>query len=149
MKELGRVVAKKNNKALIRINRKSSCSKCRRECFLAGDSHEIEKMEIEVDDNLGVRKGQIVRLEMGEKPLLIASFIIYLIPLLGLIGGYFIGAKIGAELINNSRELSGILGSVLFFFLTFIILKYIDRRIGNNSSYHPRITAIVEQEGNL
>lgn len=147
MQELGRVIEKKNNSALIRISRKSSCSKCRQNCFLAGDSHEIQDMEVEVTDTLGVSKGQLVRLEMDKKPLLLASLIMYLVPLLGLIGGYFIGIRAGTVFTAISGEATGILGSFIFFFLTFIILKFVDKRIENNSNYQPRITAIVEQEG--
>lgn len=95
MEEIGVVLENKGQEALVKIKRHSLCSNCKNKCQLAmGNSHESKEMEISVKNPLGASKGDQVKIEMGEESLVTASLIIYLIPLFGLIAGYFAGINL-------------------------------------------------------
>lgn len=144
MQEIGEVIEKRNNKALVRIIRHSACSKCKQNCLLASDNHEIEEMEVEVSNPVGAGEGKRVKLEMEERPLLYASLLIYLLPPLGLIFGYFLGSWLAAITGFFSGQGAGITGSVVLLLLSFAAIGKIDSYLSGFSAYHPRITEIIE-----
>lgn len=142
MKEKATVIKKENGQSLVKIIRMSACSHCDEKCMLADDSHDMEEMEVLVNDPVGAEVGNMVELEMGAKPILFSAFIVYLVPLISLIAGYFIGSSWFSSLAANS-EIAGILGSVVSFFLSFLILRAFDKKVGSKSYFHPKITRVV------
>ncbi len=142
MKEFAKVLKNDNNKSLVRIERVSACSKCNKQCLLGEQSHEIEEMEVLVDDPIGVKPGETVILEMDTKPILFASMVVYLVPIISLILGYFAGIYVFSGFIVN-EEVAGILGSLISFPLSFLILRFFDLKASSNNRYHPKITEIV------
>ncbi len=143
MIQLAEVIKSNGNKALVKINRQSACQKCNKDCLLAGNSHEIKEMKVEVDNPIGATAGQTVKLEMGESHLVLASLIIYVLPILGLIGGYFIGSWFGSHFLILSENSAGIAGSFLLFFLVFLIIRLFNFKIEGNEGFHPCITEII------
>lgn len=144
MQEIAEVIESWNDKALVRIVRRSACSECKQNCLLAGDSHEIEEMEVEVSNPVGAPEGKRVKLEMEEKPLVFASLLIYLLPPLGLIGGYFLGSWFAVEAGFFSGQGAGIVGSIVLLLFSFVVVGWIDDYLSAFSAYHPRITEIIE-----
>ncbi len=145
MEELAQVIENDGDTALVQITRHSACSKCDHKCGLAqNSSHESDQLEIEVKNDAGADKGQLVSLEMNIQPLVKASLIVYLIPLIGLIGGYFFGIAAADNLGFQANEMTGIIGSLSFLILSFGIIRLIDNRLGIKKEYHPRITKILE-----
>lgn len=147
MKETARVIENIDNKARVKIIRQSACSKCEKDCMLAGDSHEMDEMEVVVDNPVSAEKGTMVSLEMGEKPLVYASLIIYLLPLIGLFIGYFAGSWLAQTLDFKLIELTGISGSILFLIFSFVIIRLLDARLRFEKRFHPKITGIVGKNG--
>lgn len=146
MKERARVIKKVDGQSLVQIIRTSACSHCDEKCMLADDSHEVEEMEVLVNDPIGAEVGSMVELEMGAKPILFSAFIVYLLPLVAIIAGYFAGSNLLNSLISNS-EIAGILGSVVSFFLSFLLLRLFDKKAGSKSYFHPKITRVVTHNG--
>jgi len=144
MKQSAKVLKNNGDKALVKINRQSACQQCHRECLLAGNEHEMKEIEVEVDNPARAKAGQTVNLEMGEGHLIIASLIVYILPLIGLITGYFAGSWIGPYFFSITANISGILGAFVFFFLVFILIRKIDISLETNKNFHPRITEIIE-----
>jgi len=145
MEELGHVLKNTGNKALVKIERHSLCSKCTNKCQLAVDNdHETDEIEVTVSNPVGAESGQMVKIEMGEQPLIIASLIIYIIPLLSLIIGYFAGQYISQSIGFAPTEGTGIIGSLLFLVLSFLVIKSIDRFLGKKKNYNPIIKEIIE-----
>lgn len=142
MKEEAVVIEKKNGQSLVKIIRTSACSHCDEKCMLADDSHEVEEMEVLVNDPIGAEVGNLVELEMGAKPVLFSAFVVYLLPLAAIIAGYFAGASFLNNFISNS-EVAGIVGSGLGFLISFQLLKLFDKKAGAKSYFHPKITRVV------
>jgi len=146
MKEKARVIKKENGQSLVQIIRTSACSHCDEKCMLAEDSHEMEEMEVLVNDPIGAEVGSMVELEMGTKPVLFSAFVVYLLPLAAIIAGYFAGSSWLSVFIENG-EIAGIVGSVVSFFLSFFLLRFFDRKAGAKSYFHPQITRVVTHNG--
>lgn len=143
MEELATVLETKGKKALVRVIRHSACHKCDKNCGMAGTSHDVDNIEIEVNNYIGAGEGSTVKLEMGEKPIVIASLIVYLFPLISLIGGYFISNWFITQLGQSASEITGILGGFFFLGLSFLIIRLVDLRLRVVEIFHPKITKVV------
>lgn len=146
MKEKARVIKKEDGQSLVQIIRTSACSHCDEKCMLADDSHEVEEMEVLVNDPIGAEVGNMVELEMGAKPILVSALVVYLLPLVAIIVGYFAGSSWFAGLISNA-EVAGIIGSGIGFLLSFALLKIFDKKAGSKSYFHPEIIKVVTHNG--
>jgi sigma-E factor negative regulatory protein RseC len=146
MKEKAKVIKKEDGQSLVQIIRVSACSHCDEKCMLAEDSHDMEEMEVLVNDPIGAEVGSMVELEMGTKPILFSAFVVYLVPLIAIIAGYFVGSSWLSIFINNG-EIAGIIGSISSFFLSFLILRAFDKKAGSKSYFHPEITRVVNSNG--
>jgi sigma-E factor negative regulatory protein RseC len=146
MKERARVIKKEDGQSLVQIIRTSACSHCDEKCMLADDSHEVEEMEVLVNDPIGAEVGNMVELEMGAKPILVSALVVYLLPLVAIVAGYFAGSSWLNVFIANS-EIAGIVGSITSFFLSFLLLRAFDKKAGSKSYFHPVITRVVTHNG--
>ena len=95
MTERGVVAKIKGNKATVRFDRRSACDKC----HMCATTKDGMKVEVVVENTLGANVGDFVEVEMGEKYVLTAAAIVYVIPLV------LIGAGIGiGTLINELAQ---------------------------------------------
>lgn len=146
MREMARVIEKINGKSKVRIIRTSACSKCDEKCMLGEQNHEIEEMDVLVNDPIGAEVGSMVELEMEAKPILLSAFMVYLLPLIAIIAGYFAGVEF-LVFMTSTAETAGIFGSIIFFFISFILIKAFDKKAGTKNSFHPEIRRIVKHDG--
>ncbi|WP_406542617.1 SoxR reducing system RseC family protein [Clostridium ljungdahlii] len=79
---------------------------------------------------------------MKDANMLWAAFIVYILPLIGILIGALIGTWIGGKLGHSLREFQ-IGGGVLFFILSLIYIKIFDRSTSKNESKKPVITKIL------
>ena len=143
MKEMARVIDKENGQSLVRIIRSSACNKCDEKCMLGADqSHEVDEMDVLVNDPINAEVGSMVELEMGAKPVLFSAFLVYLFPLAAIIAGYFAGSYL-LSVFSLADEIAGIIGSAVGFLLSFMFLKYFDKKAGSKSYFHPEIIRVV------
>ena len=145
MEELATVVKRKKNKAEIKITRHSACSKCDKSCSLSGDSHDQDEIVLEVKDEIGVKSGDQVLVEMEKGNLLFATIVVYLIPIILMIAGYFFGVWMASLLNIASVELAGIAGTFIFLIISFLINKLFDSHLKKMSSFQPTIKRIINQ----
>ena len=144
LKKEGKVIETFDKKARVLIKKKSVCSKCEKDCDLAKD-HESGEVVIEVNNKLGVRSDQKVKVEMKESSVVSAALIIYAFPLLAAITGYFFGDWMSGRfnLFINQGEMMGIIGTLLFLVISFLIIKVLNSRFEAQSKYEPVITEII------
>ncbi|PXV63240.1 SoxR reducing system RseC family protein [Halanaerobium congolense] len=144
MEEQGKVVENSGRIARVLITRHSACSKCDKTCPLSEqDSHDQDQIIMEVENEIGAVKGEQVKLEMEKKNLVFASLIIYIIPIINMIAGYFLGDWMATKANILSGEGFGILSSILFLEFSFIIIRLIDTKFKNNKNFEPVITQII------
>ncbi|MFW6264931.1 MAG: SoxR reducing system RseC family protein [Bacillota bacterium] len=145
MEEIGEIIKTSGKQALVKIERHSLCSKCTNKCQLAQpESHEVDEIEVEVDNPIGARSGQKVKIEMKEQPVVIASLIIYVIPLIFMIIGYFLGISLLEAFGYQGTEITGIISSLIFLALSFVFIRILDNLLSKRKDYHPKIKEIIK-----
>src|SRR6056297_2520566 len=145
MEELATVVKRKKKKAEVKIIRHSACSKCDKSCSLAGDSHDQEEIVMEVEDDIGVKTGDQVLVEMEKGNLLFATIVVYVIPIFLMIGGYFFGVWVASLVGIEALELAGIAGSFIFLILSYWINKLFDSYFKQSVSFQPKIKRVIDR----
>lgn len=145
MEEEAVVVKSLNGKAEVRLVKQSACQHCDHDCGLAGDSHEIKELEVEVENPIGAKAGQRVALEMGNKEVYFASLLVYLLPLLFMFAGYFIFGAYLPRIIEIGVEPAGMLGALTLLIISFFSLRKIDDYLKSKRSFHPKITKILSK----
>lgn len=134
MTERGMVAKVKGNKATVRFDRRSACDKC----HMCATTKDGMKVEVIVENTLGANVGDYVEVEMGEKYVLTAAAIVYVIPLV------LIGAGIGiGTLINELAQALFALGGLI---IGFVIAVLLDRLvIRKKKGFVPTMKAICTE----
>ncbi|HMA58809.1 MAG TPA: SoxR reducing system RseC family protein [Halanaerobiales bacterium] len=150
MREKACVVDVTGDTAKVVVTRHSACSKCNKDCILGmEDSHEQDEMYVEVKSKKNVEVGDTVSIELKDSSLVLGSLMIYLIPLLFFVGGYFIGARLSWLFGTLSAEVTGILSSFVFLYLSYRLTKKIDKRISKSEKFQSEIVNIVSKNENI
>jgi sigma-E factor negative regulatory protein RseC len=138
--EKGTVEKVLGNKALVKIGRSSACSTCesRSSCHVEGD----KKIVIEVKNTLGAGEGETVELSMPTGSVLKASAAVYILPVLGLMLGAFLG-KVFSGLLALGFTASAIAGGAAGLGLSIAVLIYFDRSVRSRPEYHPQMKRII------
>ncbi len=130
MKRFAEVIAiPETGIAKVRIKRHSSCGSC-------GKCDNGARVEVLVEDSIGVQKGDMVALTLSDSSLINAALLIYLLPLLALIAGYLLAAYLGVA----SEGVRILLGGVLFV-VALVLARYFGQK--NNKDYELTIEAKV------
>ena len=131
MEEEAIVLEVKDKKAKIEIKRSASCRGCGLCSLNPGGM-----MVTEVEDPIGVKVGDRVRVGIPDKDFLKAALVLYLLPVSGLIIGALIGSKFSSYL--------AIFGGFIGLALSFVFVHYYDRKIGRQKSLYSRITKVLK-----
>lgn len=134
MEEKGKVVKVENGVAQVEMERTSACARCGICLKSPGD-----KPILYVKDSLGARTGDEVLVSIDSRQILNTAFLIYLFPLVGLIGGYFLGRAI------LGTEGTGIIFAGLGFFATLFLLYRYDKRAKVQKNRGAKIIQIVKR----
>lgn len=126
----GRVLSAEAGRAVVRFVRSDACGHCNA-CFSLG-SHEAD---IEIDNPLGARPGDMVSIEMKGSGMVRASLIMYGVPLLGLLAGVAVGAQWG--------DLYAAVGGVLLCAGTYFVLRGLEPRFAKMDQFKPRMLEII------
>ena len=141
MDEEGVVVATDGDEAIVEVRRGSACAGChaRHVCI----PHGAEAMRIRVLSEPGTRVGDRVRLSIESSAIVKASFIVYILPLIGLILFAVIGGLLAQRfLLADHVELCQLLSGLVGFLLVFMLIWMYDKRLRARSNFQVRINRI-------
>ena len=130
---VGTVIAVEGPIAVIRFARSSMCAHCGA-CMTAGE-HE---MEARVPNALDAQIGDRVSVALSGKKIAGASLIAYLIPLVALLVGVFVGSIFS--------DIAAIVGGLCCCAAAYLILRLLDRRFARMQSFQPHMIAIVTEK---
>lgn len=123
--------------AEVEITRSSACGESCASCGLCpGQTARVFAVN---DVNAAV--GDEVMIEMSDKKVLGAAFLVYIVPIITLIVGYLL-----SHAIFNSEALA-IFTGILFMIITFIVIMRIDRK--NKRRYTPHIVRVITEDKTL
>ena len=132
MRQTGKVIELKGKKAVVRFLRSDACGHCNA-CFRLGSN----EADIDIDNVLGAKIGDVVGIEMHAKSVLKASLLLYGGPLVGLLVGAYLGSLHG--------DLYAALGGVLFAAGAFFILRALEPKFSRMTEFKPRMVEIIGQ----
>jgi sigma-E factor negative regulatory protein RseC len=129
-----------DNRAKVKIRKSSSCDTCSHKGFC--NPFGSDSMIILAANPLNAGAGQRVRIAFKKEKELKAAAILYIIPLVGLLVGAFVGDALDPF---GNRDASAAFFSLLFVVITFLGIRYYShRRYECDVSYKPTIIEIVE-----
>ena len=136
--ETGRVTKVADGKAIVEIERSSACAKCHAGCVCdVGTS----TMLVEANDPIGVHIDQCVQMSIQNASVLRASFVVYVIPLLALIGGVLLGGYL-----DKTFGFQNVLGILIGFGclgLSLIFVRFYNNIFKQNIKNQPVITRVL------
>jgi sigma-E factor negative regulatory protein RseC len=99
-------------------------------------------MQSRVINAVGANVGEVVKIKLSFGSLSAGAAILYLLPVIGMLCGAFVGPWL-TELLNIAEMLTSILGAMCGLVFGFIIVIFIDRSPGMRRRITPVITDIV------
>jgi sigma-E factor negative regulatory protein RseC len=140
--EEGIVTTLTDTGAWIKTQKNSACAACSARHSCQTDGGEEAKVEVRNDAN--ARLGDRVIIHFNTASLLKATFLLYIVPILGLLAGAGIGQKI-AQLYAIEGSLPAVLAGFSSFAATVLWVKFRACRLSEQDSYQPRITRIIKK----
>ncbi len=127
--------------AWVKTTKTEACKACaaRSTCHSVGGGKE---MEVEAINHAGALVGQKVVLSFDTSPLLKATFLLYVFPILAMIVGAFIGQKLAPNFDFDTSFLSAIFG-FLFFGLTILFVRSKGNKLAKKDEYRPKVIRII------
>lgn len=145
MEHYGQVMELKGKDlALVKVKQHHACAGCGACGRVFGDPEKRDIIMVEVNNPVGAKKGQIVRLEIGETEMLLAAVLLYLVPLIGLLVGLFAGRGLALNFgLGGNPELWGLGLGLALMALIFIYLRAQDKKLARGNRFKVMITSIV------
>ncbi|MBR2215003.1 MAG: SoxR reducing system RseC family protein [Selenomonadaceae bacterium] len=133
--EQGTVIGTADKLAQIKVGRHSDCSGC-------GGCSGSRNLILEAVNDLGAKNGDRVRFVLQEERMLLAAFVVFVLPLLLAAVGGFIGYRwsLTGEVWGSEATFCG---AALFFLLGLLCVKWYDRRVEKSKAAKPRIVAVM------
>ena len=138
---------KEQNKAVVKVRPNLSCENCGRCGGFFGDPEKNQDQLVEVFNPIGAGKGQLVRLEAKATEVLLAAFMLYLLPLFALVVGLFAGRSfVLSQGLAVNADMWGMLTGLVLMIIVFIVLRLNERRLAKGKRFKAVITAVVSEE---
>jgi len=137
--ETGKVIKIKQGKITVRLLAGDHCQVCAAKSMCAFQGTDTNSRFIELPGVNGIQEGAEVQLEYKESSRILAAFLVFFLPILFLLAGYFIGDNL------FDYPNSGILGAVIGFVFSGGILFVLNRWLSRSKLFLPRVTGWTQQ----
>jgi sigma-E factor negative regulatory protein RseC len=141
--EEGIVIKIDSSTAWVKTTKTHACEGCaaRASCNVMGGGKE---MEVEAINHAGAKVGETVVLSFETSSLLKATFMLYVLPILFLMAGAFIGHKM-APFFNFDASLMSVITGFLFFGLIVMFVRSKGNKMAKKDEYRPKVIKIVKR----
>ncbi|MBQ9519305.1 MAG: SoxR reducing system RseC family protein [Firmicutes bacterium] len=137
MAEIGKVIEIENNKAVVSLERKEACAKCR----ACSAGMKAEEMLIRAENICGAKIGDKVEIALEETDFIKAVLIMYGFPfvmfMVGLLGGYYGCLNAGVQ----NPELIGFAAGIVLVVVSYALIKSQEKR-WRSGNYVPKAIAV-------
>ncbi len=140
MKQCGVVKEVNGEYATVVMQRHTSCSGCNA-CKMG---HENTKVEIRGLNNAKGEVGQWVSVDMENHDVLMAAFIVYVIPLIALIAGIVISNLTLATVAGEYLDLVSAAVGFSAMAITFMVIRAKEKNFSLSKRYLPVITDVID-----
>ena len=129
------------NAVEVSLKASEACGRCG-----ACHPHAEGRVSIEAVTFAGVKTGDMVEIEISTGGVVATSFVVYLLPVVFLIAGYIFGSTLAGFLSDRiSDEKGGIAGAILFFAVSFWVVRWYDRDVRRRGTLRARVTRILPE----
>ena len=146
MRTLATVVAVDNGHITVSCKQETSCGHCasRDSCgtgivskAMPGRSHQINIATTET-----ITLGQVVEIGLSERSMLSSALLVYMLPLLFLIGGSVIGQYVFIDL-AASNQLGVIVSAAVSTAVGLMIARHYAKRLDGDAAYKPSLIRVL------
>jgi len=129
-------------KIQVTVERGEACHACAAQGACKALGGQTRDIVLLVDNDVGAAPGDRVRITMAESAVLKASFVLYLLPALGLIGGAAGGWAV-AQTQGWQTDPPAIVGALAGLILGFALGRLVGARMARDRAFSPRLTAVI------
>ncbi len=137
--DVGTVVDIQNGLAIVEYSRSDACDTCKLKAFCFQKGGDVTKLTMK--NNLNVKKGDIIQFEISPQMRILSSFLVFILPIIFMIGSYFLCKSA----IGLSENIS-IVVSLISIAIAFIFVKFIDGQIKKKAMIQPKMVAVINSE---
>ncbi len=134
--DVGIVVDIQEGNAVIEFSKSEACTSCKLKPFCFQKSGDITKLTMR--NELEAKIGDKIQFEILPSARILSSFLVFILPVLIMIGTYFL-CKSAAGLSENLSILCSV-GSIV---IAFLLVKIIDNHIKKKAMIQPRMLRIL------
>ena len=144
MGKQGRVVSTAKDYVMVSLSRTTACEHCEacRVGFKPGDREILVRAKNLCDAQIG----DFVNIEIKGRDFLLAAFIMYGIPFVMMVVGFFVGYQAGAYAGTEARELIGFFSGLFCIAVTFIVINLTDAK-WRRTGFTLLATAVIAYDG--
>ncbi len=144
VEEEGIIKRVQGQKALVVTRRSEACKSCEAHgaCHMLGGDKEVE---ILADNLVQANEGDRVLISLESRPLLMATFMIYILPIILLMVGAFVG-KAMAPRFSLSPDSASVITAVVFFGIALFFVRRKGVELGRRKEFVPQIIKVIEGE---
>jgi len=141
--EKGIVTKIDSTTAWVKTTKTHACEACaaRASCNVMGGGKE---MEVQASNHAGAKVGEKVVISFETSPLLKATFMLYVLPILFLMAGAFIGTKL-AHFFNLDASALSVITGFLFFGLIVMFVRSKGNQMAKKDEYRPKVIKILNK----
>jgi sigma-E factor negative regulatory protein RseC len=144
MEQYGLVTENKGETAMVNLQRHITCERCGRCGILSGSNR--REIIVEALNPIKAEEGQRVVLESDDRRIIFISFMLYMVPIGGLLAGIMLWLRFAGALgFEGNQELMAAAAGFAMMALVFVVIRIWDRRVRGNDDYKPVITALIEE----
>ncbi len=145
MNQFGQVLeVQEDNNAQIMVKKHAACKNCGACGFLT--KTEAAEVIMEVSNPIGAKAGEIVKITAEGKKVLLASLIVYIIPIIALVAAMYTGQEVAINMGREDYELIGVIAGLGAMAGVFVIVRFLDKKIEESKKFKPVITEVVTEE---
>jgi len=137
--DVGTVVDIQNGFAVVEYSRSDACNTCKLKAFCFQKSGDVNTLTMK--NELNVKKGDKIQFEISAQMRILSSFLVFILPIIFMIGSYFLCKSA----IGLSENISIII-SLVSIVAAFIVVKIIDGQIKKKALIQPKMVAVISPE---
>jgi len=142
VEQYGVITKTRGDSAAVNLQRHLICGKCGKCGILSGSSK--RSIIIEAHNPIQAEEGQRVVLESDDRQVIFLAFMLYIVPLGGLVAGIFLWLLLAGALgFEGNQELQAVGAGLGLMVLIFFFIRSWDRGVKDDPRFKPVITGLL------
>lgn len=142
MEQFGVITETRGESASVNLQRHLICGECGKCGILSGADK--RNITIEALNPINAEKGQRVVIESDDRQVIFIAFMLYIVPLVGLVAGILVWPQVAAYFgFGGGQELQAVGIGLALMVMIYVQIRKWDQRVKNDIRYKPVITGLL------